>query len=319
MNSNLLSTSLLQKCKEKLYNHQIPFREKLILSSFCPFTIGGESPLIIEPQNNEHLYETLVLLKTEALPYKILGGGSNLLISDHPDDFITLFLGGQFKEYQQEEDSGFYIGSSCNTTPTFRKIALQGYTGGEFLSTIPGKIGGAVVQNAGCYGGELFDFIEYVDVFLDTTWQRIHKDKIKFGYRYTEFLENKNCIITGIKIKFSPGNLADIQESLKEKRERRNSSQPANKRSAGSIFKNPKGQDNDGTPLKSWKLIDRVGLRGQSKGDALLSPEHCNFIVNTGQAKAVDVDYLIRLAREKVEKQSGIVLEQEVEYFGTIP
>lgn len=115
------------------------------------------------------------------------------------------------------------------------------------------------------------------------------------------------------------GKEEEIEESLKDKRERRNSSQPQNKKSAGSIFKNPKELDTEGKPLKSWKLIEQAGLRGLNRGDALVSPEHCNFIVNTGKAKAKDVDYLICLIKEKVYEFSNVLLEQEVEYFGTIP
>lgn len=305
----LLVNSLKQK--------KIPHKTEQLLTKYCSFKIGGLSPLVIETSNIEELSGTIPILEKLGVPYKLLGGGTNVLISDNPDDFVVLRLSGNFKEFKQLSEFVFYIGAAANTTPTFRNISLMGYTGLEFLSTIPGTVGGAVIQNAGCYGGEFFDFIEFVDILQNNQVRRLYKKEIDFGYRRTQFLENKDSIILGIQIQTKRGDLKDIENSLKEKREKRKASQPENRKSAGSIFKNPKNSNN-GQLLKSWQLIDKVGLRGHQKGDAEISQKHCNFIVNNGKAKASDVYYLINLVQEKVWQNFGIKLEREVEFFGTI-
>lgn len=315
---NTLSHKLIQDLLEELSKKLIPFRTGVQLSILCSFKIGGISPLVIEPENNEQLAETLTILKKDEIPYKVLGGGSNLLISDFPDTFVTLRLSGVYKEMIEDGDGVFTIGSATNTTPTFRKISLLGYTGVEFLSTIPGWVGGAVIQNAGCYGGEIFNFIQSIDFIKDGYLQSLPKEKIGFGYRTSQFLKKKDSIITSIKIKVPLGNLEEIELSLKEKRDKRNSSQPENKKSAGSVFKNPPLKDDKGNPMKAWWLIDQVGLRGKIQGSAQISPEHCNFIVNLGNAKAEDVSFLIREIQEKVNSKFQIQLEREVEYFGEI-
>jgi UDP-N-acetylmuramate dehydrogenase len=186
------------------------------------------------------------------------------------------------------------------------------------LSTIPGWVGGAVIQNAGCYGGEIFDHIQYVEFIRDGQFFKKKSSELEYGYRFTEFLRDKNSIITFVEMKTETGNLEEINFSLNEKREKRNSSQPENKKSAGSVFKNPKGMDEEGNPIKSWKLIDAVGLRGFKKNGAEISAEHCNFIVNNGGAFAKDVDYLVQTIQEKLYQKFNFVLEREIEYFGTI-
>lgn len=145
-----------------LLKKNISYIENQDLSSLCSFRIGGIAPLVIEPENEAELLLALSHLEKLEIPYRLLGGGTNLLISDHPDDFVTLRLRGKFKDFIELEEGKFYIGGAASTTPTFRKISLSSYTGAEFLSTIPGWVGGAVVQNAGCYGGEIFELIESV-------------------------------------------------------------------------------------------------------------------------------------------------------------
>ncbi|GBF40047.1 UDP-N-acetylenolpyruvoylglucosamine reductase [Leptospira johnsonii] len=274
---------------------------------------------MVEPETQEQILETLSVFKKLDLPWKILGGGTNILISDHPDDFVILKLSGGFKEYQDMGEGIFRVGAATNTTPVFRQISQKGYTGAEFLSTIPGWTGGAVIQNAGCYGGELFDLIQEVEFLRNGEVLKRKPSEIEHGYRFTEFLKRKDSIILSIQIKLKPGNLEEIEASLKEKRDKRNSSQPQNKKSAGSMFKNPKVFDEQGKEIKAWQFIDKVGLRGLQIGGAQISPEHCNFIVNTGGAKASDVYGLVNTVQEKVEKETGVTLQREVEYFGSIP
>jgi UDP-N-acetylmuramate dehydrogenase len=313
-----LSENTIEKLISFCNKKEIPFKREIRLSTLCSFKIGGISPLIIEPIDNDQLSETLHIFEKEGIAYKVLGGGTNLLISDTPDTFITLRLSGDFKELRGMEGGIFIIGASANTTPIFRKISQMGYTGLEFMSTIPGWVGGAVIQNAGCYGGEIFNFIEEVEFIKDGKICSLKKENIQYGYRTTQFLKNKDSIITKIKIKVEEGNLEEIELSLKDKRDKRNSSQPENKKSAGSVFKNPAMKDEKGNPLKSWWLIDQVGLRGKIKGNAQISPEHCNFIVNIGQASATDVVYLINEIQEQVYSKFNIHLEREIEYFGEI-
>jgi len=305
----------IQECSRR----NIPFKTGTRLAVLSSFKIGGESPLLVEPGNDEEVFQVLEIFRKLDMPYRVLGGGSNLLISDHPDDFAILRLGGEYKNYRMTEPGIFEIGSATNTTPTFRQISQKGFTGAEFLSTIPGWTGGAVIQNAGCYGGELLEITKRVDFIRKGKMESKSPAELEYGYRFTEFLRDKDSLILRIQIQLEPGNPEEIELSLKDKRDRRNASQPENKKSAGSIFKNPGIKDENGQPVKAWKLIDQVGLRGLVRGGAQISPEHCNFIVNLGTAKAVDVYELIQIILERVEKETGILLEREVEDFGTIP
>ncbi|TGK02863.1 UDP-N-acetylmuramate dehydrogenase [Leptospira langatensis] len=314
-----LSEIQIRELKNLVANAGITFRENSDLSVHCSFKIGGISPFIAEPETREQILETLSIFRKLELPWKILGGGTNLLISDHPNDFVILKLSGGFKEYKDIGGGLFEVGAATNTTPVFRQISQKGYTGAEFLSTIPGWTGGAVIQNAGCYGGELFDLIEEVEFLRNGEILKRKPSEVEHGYRSTEFLKKKDSIILSIRIRLKEGNLEEIEASLKEKRDKRNSSQPENKKSAGSMFKNPKIFDETGKEIKAWQFIDRVGLRGTKIGGAQISPEHCNFIVNTGGAKASEVNQLVSLVQEKVEKETGVILEREVEYFGSIP
>ncbi len=314
-----LSEIQLLELKNLLIGSKIPFRENLDLSVHCSFKIGGICPLTVESENREQIQETISFFQKLDLPWKVLGGGSNVLISDHPNDLVVLKLSGIFKEYKDLGGGIFEVGAATNTTPVFRQISQKGYTGAEFLSTIPGWTGGAVIQNAGCYGGELFDLIQEVEFLKEGEVLKKNPSQIEHGYRFTEFLKRKDSIILSIRIRLEEGNLEEIESSLKEKRDRRNSSQPQNKKSAGSMFKNPKIHDEEGKELKAWQFIDRVGLRGKQVGGAQISPEHCNFIVNTGGAKASDVNQLVSIVQDKVEKETGVLLEREVEYFGSIP
>lgn len=316
--SPALSESRLRLLKESLEASKIPFRSEVRLSILSSFKIGGICPILVEPESSEQVLEVLSIFKKMELPWKILGGGSNLLISDHPDNFVTLRLSGKFKEFDSLGGGAFQIGAATNTTPTFRQISQAGFTGAEFLSTIPGWTGGAVIQNAGCYGGELFDLIRNVEFLRNGEVLKRKPSEVEHGYRFTEFLNRKDSIILGIEILLKEGDLEEIEESLKEKRERRNSSQPENKKSAGSVFKNPKIFKEDGKEIKAWELIDQAGLRGVVKGGAQISSEHCNFIVNLGTATASDVNYLIELVLDKVFQQSGVLLKREIEYFGDI-
>ncbi|MEI7014474.1 UDP-N-acetylmuramate dehydrogenase [Leptospira licerasiae] len=315
----ILSEIQIRELKNSLENSGLPYRENQDLSSNCSFKIGGISPLIVEPETREQILETLSLFKRLEIPWKILGGGTNILISDHPDDFVILKLSGGFKEYKDLGEGYFQVGAATNTTPVFRQISQKGYTGAEFLSTIPGWTGGAVIQNAGCYGGELFDLIQEVEFLRNGEVFKRKPSEIEHGYRFTEFLKRKDSIILSVLIKLKRGNLEEIEASLKEKRDKRNSSQPQNKKSAGSMFKNPKVFDEHGKEIKAWQFIDKVGLRGLQIGGAQISPEHCNFIVNIGGAKASDVYGLVNTVQEKVEKETGVILQREVEYFGSIP
>lgn len=224
--SPLLSESQLRDFKYNLESSKIPFRSEVRLGVLSSFKIGGVCPVIVEPEISSQVSETLHIFSKLDIPWKILGGGSNLLISDHPDNFVTLRLSGKFKEFESLGDGRFQIGAATNTTPIFRQISQLGYAGAEFLSTIPGWTGGAVIQNAGCYGGELFDLIQSVEFLRDGKVLVCKPSEIKYGYRFTEFLNQKDSIILGIVILLKEGNLEEIEFSLKDKRDKRNSSQP---------------------------------------------------------------------------------------------
>ena len=307
----MIKPKFINQVVQKLQTNNIYYQLDFKLSKLSQFKIGGFVPLIIYPDDEDKVLNTLEILNRFGIKYKILGGGTNLLISDTLKDFVVVHLSGIFKEFKQINSNSFFIGSSANTTSTFRKISKMGYTGAEFLTTIPGWVGGAVCQNAGCYGIEFFEIIQKVQFIEDFQILNKCKSQIFFSYRNSDFLSDKDKMILGVQIQLQKGDMQEIELRLKENLKQRKFSQPKNRKSAGSIFKNPKNQ-------KAWKLIDEVGLRGFSKGDALISEEHCNFILNQGKAAASDVFYLIQMIQEKVYHKRNILLDREVEIWGNI-
>jgi len=253
------------------------FRKNVPLKNYTTFKIGGPAKYFFEAKRKEELIEAIKLAKKLELPFFILGGGSNLLVSDKGFDGLVIKFGQPLSSYVSK--------------------------GLEWAVGIPGTVQGAVWSNAGAFEKSMKDVVKEVEVF-DTKTEKIKNFKskdCKFGYRDSIFKKNKNLIILSVKIKSKKSNRKKIKQYL----DYRKKTQPLNFPSAGSIFKNPRG-------FFAADLIERCGLRGKRIGKVKISEKHANFIVNLGNGKAKDVKKLIKLAKQKVKSKFGIVLKEEI-------
>ena len=253
------------------------FRKNVPLKNYTTFKIGGPAKYFFEAKRKEELIEAIKLAKKLELPFFILGGGSNLLVSDKGFDGLVIKFGQPLSSYVSK--------------------------GLEWAVGIPGTVQGAVWSNAGAFEKSMKDVVKEVEVF-DTKTEKIKNFKskdCKFGYRDSIFKKNKNLIILSVKIKSKKSNRKKIKQYL----DYRKKTQPLNFPSAGSIFKNPRG-------FFAADLIERCGLRGKRIGKVKISEKHANFIVNLGNGKAKDVKKLIKLGKQKVKSKFGIVLKEEI-------
>lgn len=275
------------------------------IKKYTTYKLEGTVSEIYIPSDVLELKNLLAELKNKNIRYKILGNGSNLIVSSKYDgvliklkNFDTLNIDGNTVK----------VGAGYMLPKLALKCAENGLSGLEFAYGIPATIGGAVYQNAGAYGFSIDKVIKDVTI-LDANYEIItlSKAELKFGYRDSIF-KHKNFICLEVTLELRKGNSEDILEKMKENLKHRKENQPLEYPSAGSVFRNPIG-------YSAGKLIEEAGCKGAQVGDAMVSYKHANFIVNTGKATAEDVLELIKLVQKKVEDKTGILLETEQEYL----
>jgi UDP-N-acetylmuramate dehydrogenase len=282
------------------------------LGPLTTLKIGGPADWFINVEGEKELKPLLQLLAEREIPWKVLGQGSNLLISDQGVRGAVLHL-----KPTREPNKGLTLknnrllrefGAGMPLAGLVRWGIKNGVTGLEFLAGIPGSLGGAWAMNAGSYGKEIKDLTAYLKVISpDGKVIRKGKKELRFDYRFLKL--NTGEIILSGGLSLSPGDPATIRKETRRLWTQRRVSQPTEHPSCGSVFKNPPGDF-------AGRLIERAGLKGVQKGGALISSRHANFIVNLGQARASDVLFLINLCRNRVRKKFGILLEPEVHLWG---
>ena len=271
------------------------------------FRIGGKIKYSFYPFNLDALKEGMKLIKKSGMEYKVVGKGSNLLWCDEDCDMIVIFLDHYLCNYEiQENIMEIEAGASIIQMANIAKN--NSLSNLEFASGIPGTIGGAVFMNAGAYKMEMKDIVTEVLVLIDDEYVWMNSLDCHFTYRHSIFMDHKDWIIVKIRLQFIRKDKQEIEECMTSRRIRRLESQPLDKPSAGSSFKNP-------DTVNAWKLIDDAGLRGYRVGGAGISEKHCNFIVNNGNASCKDVKQVIHDVQEKVKEQFNICLHTEVEEF----
>ena len=242
------------------------------------FRIGGPAEVFVIPGNLEEVQRILEICRTEDLPYFILGNGSNLLVSDRGYRGVVIQLDRNFGEVKVE---GTEIHASAGALLSTIAVAARraSLTGFEFAGGIPGTLGGAVVMNAGAYGGEMKDVLRKVMV-MDQSGKvfEIPAEELQMGYR-TSIIKTAGYIVLGAVLSLKEGNLEEIKMLTRKLSEQRTSKQPLEYPSAGSTFKRPEG-------YFAGKLIMDSGLRGYRVGGAQVSEKHCGFVINTGDATA---------------------------------
>ena len=276
------------------------------MSKHTSFKVGGNADYFIEINSDKNVINKISKFANENhIKLTIIGNGTNILVSDNGIRGIVLKLKVD-TSYNICDD---YIEVSAGVQNAYvANIMLNNeMTGFEFASGIPGTIGGAIVMNAGAFGSEMKDILYEVSG-IDLNTHKIfnfNNNDCQFSYRTSIFQNNPNLFILSAKIKYSQGNREDIKNLMNEYKEKRLSTQPLDKPSAGSTFKRGDG-------FITAKLIDEAGLKGYSIGGAMVSTKHAGFIVNTGSATAKDIEELIKYVKDEVYKKFNKKIEEEV-------
>ena len=284
------------------------YRYNADLSKTNWFGVGGMADILFKPADIDDL-SFFIKNKPKNLPYIVLGVGSNLLIRDAGFRGVVIKLGREFSNISIKDNIISAGASALDYNVSL--FAMDNDIGGmEFLSGIPGTIGGAVAMNAGAYGSDISNILvsaTYIDEFGDI--KTANNLEIGYYYRGSNLAKSGNNIFVSAELK----GYSDLQENISKKMEdiknSRTSTQPIKSKTSGSTFKNPQG-------YKAWQLIDDVGMRGYRLGGAMISDMHCNFFINDDGAKAKDIEDLGNLVIDKVYQKYGIKLEWEVKIIG---
>ncbi len=294
----------------KSVEEQIPELKVLVdepMKKHTTFRIGGPADFYVEPDEKQ-LIELLRIAKECDMPVTVVGNGSNLLVGDSGIRGLTVGIGKGLSKIEVS-DNTITAGAGAILASAASKAADASLGGMEFAAGIPGSIGGAVVMNAGAYGGEIKDIIISATVLTaDGQVKEIQKGELKLSYRHS-CIPEKGYIVLGAKLALTPKPQDEIRAKMAQLREKRVEKQPLEYPSAGSTFKRPEG-------YFAGKLVMDAGLRGYSVGDAQVSEKHCGFVINKGNAAAADVLTLIKDVQERVMEQFGVQLEPEVKMIG---
>jgi UDP-N-acetylmuramate dehydrogenase len=281
--------------------------ENAPLSGITWFRVGGPAEIMFRPADRDDLADFLAALPRD-VPVTVIGVGSNLLVRDGGVAGVVLRLGRGFADIEAT-GSDVRAGAAALDINIARMAADAGLAGLEFLSGIPGTMGGALRMNAGAYGRELVDVVVSAEA-LDRQG-RLHKlDKKALGLSYRHSDVPEDWIFTAAELKAERGEASAIRARLAEIQAAREASQPIRSRTGGSTFANPPGH-------KAWQLIDQAGCRGLRIGGAMVSDMHTNFLINTGSATAADIETLGETVRRRVREASGIDLRWEIRRIGT--
>lgn len=272
------------------------------------FRIGGPADYFLMPSSLKEVKGIIEICKEESLPYFILGNGSNLLVSDEGYRGVIIQL---YRNYGDISVEGNVIRANAGALLSQIASAAKNasLTGFEFAGGIPGTLGGAVVMNAGAYGGEMKDVLKEVTVMTGNgEILTLPAEKLEMGYR-TSVVKTNGYLVLGAVIELEKGDQEAIKTRMKELTEQRVGKQPLEFPSAGSTFKRPEG-------YFAGKLIMDAGLRGYQTGGAQVAEKHCGFVINKDNATAADVCRLMKDVQDKVKEQFGVTLEPEVKFLG---
>ena len=277
------------------------------MSRHTTFRTGGPADLLVQPEA-EQIAPILEVCRNEEIPWTVIGNGSNLLVGDGGIRGVVLEIGKQMSDVVIE-GTVITAGAGAMLSSIASRAAAAELTGMEFASGIPGSLGGAVVMNAGAYGGEIKDVLKEVTVMDgDGKIFTLPASELEMGYR-TSIIKTAGYLVLSARITLSRGKEEDIKARTRELSEMRTQKQPLDYPSAGSTFKRPEG-------YFAGKLIMDSGLRGYSVGGAMVSEKHCGFVINKGNATAEDVVSLMKHVTEVVQEKYGVTLEPEVKFLG---
>lgn len=292
--------------KTVIPKERILFHEPM--SRHTTFRVGGEAECLIMVHGEEELAKLVRYLHQIEEEYFILGNGSNLLVGDKGYRGVVLKLDGPMEEIRTE-GTLVRAGAGALLSTVAAKAKNRNLSGMEFAAGIPGSIGGAVVMNAGAYGGEMKQIVVSVrGMDKEGEILTLDNETMEFGYR-SSAIRNRPIVVLEVALRLTEGRREEIGAKMEELAELRRSKQPLEYPSAGSTFKRPEG-------YYAGKLIMDAGMRGYRIGGAQVSEKHCGFIVNTGSATAADIRELIEEVQERVQERFHVTLEPEVVFLG---
>jgi len=283
------------------------------LSRLTTVRAGGSADFFARPESDGEVVELLGWASREGLPVGVVGSGSNLLVSDDGFRGLVLKLAGELTRIEREE-STLIAGGGARLPSAAAKAAGWGLAGLEFGVNIPGTVGGAVRMNANAYGGELGEVLEGVTVCSAGGSERRRPEELGFRYRGSALGEHE--VVTAATFALTTADPARVKETMGEMRRRRREAQPSGIKTFGSTFMNPEDPRAEGRT--AGQLLDAAGARGLAVGGARLSPEHANFVENTGEATTSDILAVMAAARHRVHERFGVVLEPEVQVLGDV-
>lgn len=279
-----------------------------MMKEHTTFRVGGAADYFIQPKSAEELRAALEILHRYEVPVLVIGNGSNLLVRDKGIRGAVIQIYNRMAEITIEGDTIHARGGALLSAVAAR-AAEKSLTGLEFASGIPGSIGGAVVMNAGAYGGEMKDVLVSVEVLTqELEIKTIPAAELDLGYRHS-IIPEKGYIVLGATLRLKEGNAAEIRGRMAELAEQRRAKQPLQYPSAGSTFKRPEG-------YFAGKLVQDAGLKGKTIGGAQVSEKHSGFLINIGGATAQDILDLIVFCQKEVKEKFGVTLETEVKIVG---
>ncbi|MCM1287166.1 MAG: UDP-N-acetylmuramate dehydrogenase [Clostridium sp.] len=277
------------------------------LKKHTTFRIGGAASYFFTPKHAAEIYDIICYCRENHMPYYILGNGSNVLFSDDGYDGAVINIYNSMNDIIVTGERIYAMAGAL-----LAKVAViakdHELHGMEFAAGIPGTIGGAMVMNAGAYGGEMKDIVSYVDILdIDGAVKKYSCEEMDFGYRRS--IVSGDMVVVGAELKLQKGDRTEIEAEMERLKQLRVSKQPLEYPSAGSTFKRPEG-------YFAGKLIEDAGLKGYRVGDAMVSEKHCGFVINCGNATCSDVKALIGDIQNKVFEKFGVQLMPEVKIVG---
>ena len=276
------------------------------LAPFTWFRVGGPADVIFLPEDVADLCDFLQKLDP-GVPVMAVGVGSNLLVRDGGVEGVVIRLGRNFAEVEPRGDGRLWAGAAALDAQVARVAAQNGIAGLEFYRGVPGTIGGAIVMNAGCYGAETKDVLVEAHA-VTRSGEPVTLSNAEMGYSYRHSTPD-NLIYIGALYQGTPDDPAAVTERMEAITARREQTQPIREKTGGSTFKNPEGKS-------AWRCVDEAGWRGRMYGGAKFSELHANFMINTGEATATDLEGLGEAVRADVKSQLGIDLQWEIKRIG---
>ncbi len=278
------------------------------LSKYSWFNLGGPAEIFFKPNSIDELKDFLLKSKNKNNNIFVLGAGSNTLFRDSGFDGIIIKLGKGFTETKLLESNKIQVGAATLDKKLADFACQNSLSGFEFLSCIPGSIGGAITMNSGCYDSDISKiFVSLEAINFEGKIKTFTKDEIKFFYRGNNL--NNKLIILSVTLQGKPGEKYQIAKKQESLLKRKKEEQPSRIKTCGSTFKNPVNK-------KAWELIKVSNCSNLIVGGASVSKHHCNFFLNNGKASSADIEKLIEKVREKVFLKTGTNLELEIKIVG---